>query len=130
MKMSEARLNDLVYLTLKRQWFEQMFGEGTSPREADIRVCMNMAVPLTNTKGTMAAILLPDEKAPKSHDAIYEVDPEAVFDACVFYMEDHWCKQKIEDASGNPNAREEFKKDFNEVILPAVLAAKEEDCGG
>ena len=41
-KMSEARLNDLVYLILKKLFFEPHFN--SAPRECDIRICMADAI--------------------------------------------------------------------------------------
>ena len=124
-KMSEARLNDLVYLTLGKLFFE---GMKMMPRECDIRVCMDMTCKERMT--VASAILLPNEVAGKSHDIFYEVDVDACFDECVSYMEDHWMKQTVDDAFGEEGTRDKMKAWYKEYIVPSVLGLPEEQCGG
>ncbi len=127
--ISEARFNDLVYLTLKRYFFEPMYGEGTYPRECDIRVVMNM-VHHDTWKGPplAAAILLPGEVAPSSHDARYEVETDDILAESTNYVEDHWLKCPIEEASGNPTWKAVVGDDFKKVV-ELILGLPEESCG-
>lgn len=96
-KMSEARFNDLVYMILKKMFFEPCIGEGNSPRECDIRVCMNMSQPkmMTGKNPLLASILSPTEISPRSHEIFYDIDFDVVLKKCRNYMEDHWFKQKM-----------------------------------
>lgn len=130
--MSEARLNDLVYITMKYLYFQPLFGDGSGPRECDIRVCMNVAVPQTITGPCTAWILLPDEVAPASHDTQYSVDTDAVFAACRTYMEDHWMKAPVGEVwptgpSGG-DTLQEMQQYFETVVVPGVMSIDEADC--
>ena len=126
MQMSEARLNDLVYLTLKTIFFGS---QGMSPRECDIRVCMQMAVPELRT-GFADAILRPDETAGKSHDKIVTVCHGLVFYHCLAYLEDHWMKQTFETASGNPSVKQEMWDWLNQSsgVFEVNEQMPEEEC--
>lgn len=127
--MSEARYNDLVYLTLKKNLFEPMFGENASPRECDIRICMQLGCPeLMKTAGLTAAILSPNEVSGRSHTKILDIDTDAVFETITVYMEEHWLKQELDVAFGRPNVRDEMLKFFNEGIIPAIQSVPEEEC--
>jgi len=126
LKMSEARFNDLVYLTLKKLYFEPNMGEGCCPRECDIRVCMNMSQPemLVGVNPVVAMILSPAEVAPKSHDKMYDVDTDKVFDECKDYMEDHWFKQEM------PEDWTKGAKEFFEDVVKVLMTVPEDKCGG
>lgn len=124
-RISEARLNDLVYMALKRYFFEPMFGEDTNPRECDIRVCMDMVARDRITP--MSAILLPDEVAGRSHQRMYDVDTSRILDEVVQYMEDHWLKRSVDEAFGIPGVRDVMRSDYEEV-LSVILEQAEEDC--
>lgn len=126
--MSEARLNDLVYMTLKKFYFEPAFGTNSNPRECDIRVCMNMAVPQTNTMGMAAAILSPDEVAPASHEKQYEVDTDVVLNETITYLEDHWMKMSFADAYKDPKVMDNINDYYNKEIVPNIMATAEEEC--
>jgi hypothetical protein len=123
MNMSEARFNDLVYLTLKKLYFEPIFGIGASPRGCDIRICMNLSCP-SMIKSINAAILLPNEIAPRSHTIFYNIDTDKVFDECKDYMENHWLKQEISE-----NWLKSAKDYYNEEIIRAAMSVSEEECG-
>lgn len=126
-QISEARLNDFVYLTLKKFFFEPA-GLG-NPRECDIRVCMTMVAPQTwQGNPIAAAILLPDEVSPRGHEPNLGVDTDRVFEECITYLEDHWMKQSFADASGNPAAKQEMKE-FYDKMVPAILEMPEDQCG-
>lgn len=127
LKVSEARLNDLVYMALKRYFFEPMFGEGCCPRQCDIRVCMDMACPERVTS-VMSAILLPNEVAPSSHERMYDVDPVRLFDQVAMYMEDHWMKQTVDEAFGKEGVRAEMQKEYIEEIVPVIMEVPEDRC--
>lgn len=127
-RVSEARLNDMVYLALKKIFFEPIQGEGSCPRECDIRVCMDIAVP-ERIKSIQQAILLPNEVAGKSHTIFYEVEPDHVLSVVIDYMEDHWMKQTVEEASGDPNVRTKLTEFFNQMV-EALMQLPEEQCGG
>lgn len=120
MRITEARLNDICYMVLKHAFFEPSLG--TSPRECDIRVCMDMAAPERIT--VMSAILLPNEKAGSRHDVWYEVDPGHVFDECIAYLEDHWIKEEFPQ-----EWKTQARKEWTESIIPAILQTPEADCG-
>jgi hypothetical protein len=127
--MSEARYNDLVYVTLKRFYFEPMLGEGHGPRECDIRVCMQMGhKPLLAEAGPSAAILMPDEKSSASHDRFFDIDTEVVFDEIVTYMEDHWLKSTTAEAFKVEGIVEDFREDYRKMI-PVIMDLPEEQCG-
>lgn len=128
MKMSEARLNDYVYITLKKLLFEPMFGEDVRPRECDIRVCMNLIVPDTIKNPAMAGILLPNEVAPASHTKQYDVDLNEIFEECIAYIEDHWLKVSIEEAWQNNSVRTSMRDYFDNMIVPIVAAVPEDKC--
>ncbi len=118
--VSEARLNDICYMILKRYFFESW---GYAPRECDIRVCMQLGhPPMLAGVGLEAAILRPDEVAPKSHSRMYTINPQAVFDACIEYMEDHWMKQKV-----NKSFLRDARKDFV-ALLEDLMRVPEEEC--
>lgn len=128
LKMSEARYNDLVYLTLKKLFFEPVFGEESSPRGCDIRVCMELAsdemmMQLAH-RGVLSAILSPTEVAPTSHTQLYDIDTERVFDVCVDYISNHWAKQEPD-----PKAIVEFKELYKKIV-ETVMQVPEEKCGG
>jgi len=125
-QMSEARLNDVVFILLKYGFFQPMFGENAAPRECDIRICMDLSCPERITS-IASAILLPDEVAPKSHTTMYDVDTDRVFDETVSYMEDHWLKMSAAEASGNPNIRDDMRKWFDD-ILPSLMEVPEDLC--
>lgn len=128
-KMSVARLNDLCYLTLKKLFFEPMFGEGHSPRECDIRVVMVMVEPaIWKGEPLMAAILSPTEVAPKSHEEFYEVDTDKVFSQAVEYMEDHWLKSSIEEVFTQDGSRDSMKEWFESRLVPVVMEIPEDQC--
>lgn len=129
MQISEARLNDLTYLALKRYFFQPMYGENACPRECDIRICMDMVCPKERIKSLSQAVLLPNEKAGASHDIMYEVDPSNVLTTVIQYMEDHWLKSSIEQAFKQDKVREEMEQDYINNIIPHVLEAAEEECG-
>ena len=120
MKITEARLNDFVYLTLKKLFFEAW---GMNPRECDIRICMDLTCKERITS-VQQAILSPNEVAGKSHDITYEVEPEAIFSECVDYMEGHWIKQQI------PKKERRKMRKFFDDFVPCVMAVPEEQCGG
>lgn len=126
MRMSEARLNDLVYLTLKKLFFESV---GFNPRECDIRICMDLTCK-ERIKSVMASILLPNEVSGRSHDVFYEVDPDACFEECMDYLEDHWMKQTFDEASGEEGTRSKMKAWYLENIVPCIMELEEEKCGG
>lgn len=125
-KISEARLNDICYMILKRYLFEPCYGEGACPRECDIRICMDMSAPERITSITNA-ILSPNEKSGKSHTIQYEVDLDHVLAVTVDYIEDHWLKQSIDEVFG-PGSIESLKKDFFEGVLPTCLSIPEDQC--
>ena len=82
--MSEARYNDLIYMTLKKLFFEPW---GMNPRECDIRVCMQMGYrPMLDKAGPMAGILLPDEVSPRSHESTYDIDTDKALVESIDYM--------------------------------------------
>lgn len=124
--ISEARLNDLAYMTLKKLFFEPVFGY--NPRECDIRVVMNMVVP-TTWKGDpfSAAILLPNEKAPADHTSIHEIETDDVFEQTVDYMEDHWFKQPVEEVWEDNNVRGRMKEYFDQIVT-GVMQVPEDEC--
>lgn len=128
MQISEARLNDIVYLTLKHFFFVPVYGENASPRECDIRVCMDMACPARITS-ISSAILLPNEVSGKSHTKLYDVESDHVLDVCLDYLEDHWMKQTFEEAYGNEDIKTEMKAHF-ETIIATCLGMPEDQCGG
>lgn len=117
--ISEARLNDLTYIALKRYFFEPVMG--SSPRECDIRVCMDMAAPERITS-VASAILQPNEVAGKSHTKVYEVDPEQVLEVAIGYIEDHWAKRKLV-------GKFDIRKDWA-AVYPVLLQMDEDQCGG
>lgn len=127
--MTEARYNDLCYMILKKLFFEQ---GGASPRECDIRVCMQMGCPqMINKAGPLAAILLPNEKAPNSHSTLYTINYKNVFNECLDYLEDHWMKQTIDEAYEKEGTRNEM---WQWIIAPgslidAINSIPEEQCG-
>ncbi len=125
--MSQARYNDLVYITLKKLYFEPAFGEGTNPRECDIRVCMNMAHPqmLQGENPLQAMILSPTEIAPKSHTTQYKINTQAVYNECKSYMEDHWFKQPMPKEWEDNNPQEYYNQ-----ILTTLMTIPEDKCGG
>lgn len=125
--ISEARLNDLAYMALKKLFFEAMFGEGRGPRECDIRIVMDMTVPSRITPAS--AILLPNEKSGKSHTVFYDVDTDKVLTETIDYMEDHWLKQNIEEAFGDPDVRTKMTEYYAEIVK-VILDMPEADCGG
>ncbi len=126
-KMSEARYNDLVYLTLKQFFFEPAKLGG--PRQCDIRVCMQMGhLPLLEKAGPAAMILSPTEQAPASHTDLLEIDTDRVFDETLTYVEDHWMKSTFEEAYANPNIKAEMKKFYDESLIPAIMATAEDQC--
>lgn len=126
MRISEARLNDIVYLSLKHFLFQPVYGENASPRECDIRICMDMAVPERLTLAS--AILLPNEVAGKSHTKMYDVEEERVFSETIGYIEDHWLKSSLEDAYGDTDVRTKMRVHFQH-ILDTCLAMPEDSCG-
>lgn len=125
-RMSEARYNDLVYLSLKKFFFDP-----TCPRECDIRVCMQMGHPpmlaaAAEKHGPLSvAILSPTEKAPNSHEIMYNVDTDNVIEETLAYLEDHWIK-----GSFPTKDREAIKQQFHKHIVPIALEIPEKDCGG
>ncbi len=123
-RISEARLNDIVYMTLKNLFFVPCFN--INPRECDIRICMDMAVP-ERIKSPAQAILLPNEQAGKSHTIFYEVDTDRLLSECIDYLEDHWMKQSLSDVFGE-DADKKAKEWFAEM-LPVLLEMPEEGCG-
>lgn len=124
-KMTEARYNDLVYLTLKKLWFEPIFN--SSPRECDIRVCMQMGNKIMLEQAVPnAAILLQNEFAPKSKTE-YEIDTDLVFYECKDYVENHWLKTTTDEVFGRPIG-EEFMKFYVECIIPSVMSVDEDKC--
>jgi hypothetical protein len=96
-QMSEARLNDLVYMLEKFLFFQPTFGGNASPRGCDIRVVMDMVIPSRlEGRGMEACILRPDEVAGASHTTMYQnVSFAHVFDTTLEYIEDHWIKEEI-----------------------------------
>jgi hypothetical protein len=120
-RISEARLNDFCYLLLKKAYFEPHFNNA-SPRECDIRVCMDMSAP-EKRASIASAILLPDEIAPSRHDVYYDVDPGQVFDVTMEYLVDHW--------RAEPDAKElkQFRKEWLTEIVPKLLEMEESACG-
>lgn len=130
-KISEARYNDMVYLFLKKCFFEPIFGEGHGPRECDIRVCMQMGhKEMLKNAPPSAMILSPTEIAPKSHEKLLDVDTDEVFNECINYMEDHWMKMTVEESSGEPDVKTKMKDFFEKEIIPAIMDLPEEKCGG
>lgn len=119
--ISEARLNDMCYMVLKNMFFGPALG--TNPREADIRVCMDMAVPERITMAS--AILMPDEVSGRSHDVFYNVDVGRVFDEAIEYLADHW---RVE--MPNEEQMAENRKHWLEVMVPILLDVPEAQCGG
>jgi hypothetical protein len=129
-KISEARYNDLVYASLKKLYFEPIFGHGGCPRGCDIRVCMQMGCQnMLLNAGPAAMILRPDEVPPNSHTILLEVDTDTVFKEIVNYMEDHWLKQTTEEAFGCELAKKEMKEYFETQIIPCIMGVPEEQCG-
>lgn len=122
-RISEARLNDFAYVALKRLFFEPA---GMSPREADIRIVMDLAAPERLTLAS--AILLPNEISPRSHDVFYEIDTENVLDVARQYIEDHWTKKSLVE----PEREEEFEKwkreEWEGNIVPVIMRLPEEEC--
>lgn len=118
-RITEARLNDLAYMALKRYFFE---GWGMNPRECDIRIVMDMSAPERITS-IANAILSPNEKAGASHTTFYDVHPHEVLETAINYMEDHWIKQEIEES-----IKEQMRTDWLECI-PVIMAVDEESCG-
>ncbi len=121
-KISEARFNDMVYLTLGYMFFKPVFGEEASPRECDIRVCMNCICPKMMVDGITAAILLPNEVSPKSHTKFYKVETDAVLAECRLYMEDHWFKAPM-TPEWETGAKEYFVK-----IVDVIMKMPEDQC--
>lgn len=120
-RISEARLNDFCYMLLKKTYFEPVYGTG--PREADIRICMDMSAPERITSITQA-ILLPNEVAGKSHTTMYDVDLGHVYDVTIEYLTDHWRVRWPEGAiEGN-------KRIWLEELVPTMMGMPEEECGG
>jgi len=106
MRVSDARLNDLCYMILKKLFFEPA-GLG-NPRGCDIRVCMDMAALETRQPTLQAAILLPDEQPSTDHEPRHDVEFGQVFDVCLAYLEDHWMKQSFEQAYSDPTVRQKM----------------------
>lgn len=116
LRISEARLNDMCYMLLK-------YNLGANPRECDIRVCMDMAVPeqrLVGRDPLMAMVLRPDEKSGRSHDVYYDVDPRRVYDETMTYLRDHWRLAR---------GRWCTKLEWITKIVPALMRTPEMQCG-
>jgi hypothetical protein len=129
MQMSEARYNDLIYLLLKKLFFEP--AELGGPRECDIRVCMQLAAPELLT-GPQDAVLLPGEQSGRSHTRTIEVCFGTAFDECLTYLEEHWMKQTMEEAAGDPVVKQAMW-DWccqQDGIFDTVKTLPEEQCGG
>lgn len=121
-KISEARLNDLVYVFLKYTFF--LPAMNSNPRECDIRVCMDLTVLSRAKKDPMRAmILLPNEEAGRSHETFYDVDTDRLTEVCLDYISDHWMKQEI------PASVRDETKNWYADLLPTLLAIPEEQCG-
>jgi len=116
-KISEARFNDLVYMTLKEFFFQPSMSG--SPRECDIIICMDLICQTSDN---------PYEKSRRSHTVFYDVDTDKCFDECLDYVEGHWIKQSIDEFYGKP-VRAEMKKWYDENLVPAILSVPEELCG-
>lgn len=118
LRVSEARLNDMCYMVLKKVFFEPV-GLG-SPRQCDIRICMDLSAPERVT--VMSAILLPNERAGADHTKFYDIDPAKVFDETITYLEDHW----------RAEFGDEWKKGAREFwlsyMVPEMMAMAEETC--
>lgn len=115
-QMSEARLNDFAYMALKLVFF------GTSrPRECDIRIVMDMAVPDRITS-PMQAILLPNEVSPRSHDRMHEVETDKVLQEAIDYVEDHWMKARIP-----AKHRKHINKHWPDFVK-GLMEVPEEEC--
>lgn len=132
MKVSEARLNDLTYMALKRYFFEPFHNAGAipigAPRECDIRICMDMTCRERITS-PMAAILLPNEESPASHGKVYEVEPSRILDEVFDYIEGHWLKCDLDVGADSPGWKERARKEYLEYIVPNCMELPEEDCG-
>lgn len=120
-RVSEARLNDFCYILLKKLYFEPALGTG--PRQCDIRICMDMSVPEQRIKSAAQAVLLPNERAGSSHETMYDVDLEEVYDQTVAYIVDHWRAEFPEGAI------EENKRMWLEDIVPQMMEIPEDQCG-
>jgi hypothetical protein len=122
-KMSEARYNDLVYLTLKTFFVEPIYGG--SPRECDIRVCMLMGNPaMRQTAGTEARTLTRTEFTHETAAARQEywIEPAVVLEAVLRYLEEHWMKERFP-----AKARREMNRQYRK-IAQAVMATPEHEC--
>jgi hypothetical protein len=104
--MSEARLNDLVYLIFKQTM-------DMPPREADLIFMMQMACPdLLKEAGPSAGIVIPGKRAGGSHDKVVRVLRSDLIEATLGYMEDHWWKQELSD---------EERANWTKVLFEPVL---------
>jgi hypothetical protein len=118
--VSEARLNDFCYMLLKKAYFEPAgFG---SPRQADIRICMDLAA--TERLTLKSAILMPNERAGASHDVFYDVEPGEVFDRTIEYLEGHWIKGEFPESW-----KVDTRKAWLEEVVPILMEVPEEECG-
>lgn len=118
--ISEARLNDIVYLTLRKLYFQPVFGETAAPRECDIRVVMNLVVPKMVT-GIESMILRCDEVSPRSHTVMYDIDTDDVFEEAKVYMEDHWFKEKV-------SCDVVKMKEFFDFMVEQAMKTPEDQC--
>lgn len=121
-RMSEARLNDVVYMALKLSFFEPVFF--SNPRGCDIRVVMDMVTAgQPGSKLTvLSALLDPAEVAPSSHDIAFDVDIDELLDTMFTYLADHW------KATINPDENTTWRTWFKTEIVPALMSTPEEDC--
>ncbi len=119
LRMSEARYNDLVYLTLRYAYFMPVWGEEAAPRECDIRICMDMGMGKTTSP-----ILMPNERSGRRHDVEVEVDLDKVRDVCLDYLEQHW---RMEWAEGG---RKRFETEVWPKLVEAAMGTTEKECGG
>ena len=110
-RMSEARYNDLVYLTLKTLFFEPIFGG--SPRECDIQVCMQMGNPAMLQEAGMQAATTPStiEATGARHDREYWIEPAVVLEAVLSYLEDHWMKKRFP-----AQARRQMESQYPKIV--------------
>ena len=123
-KMSQARYNDLVYMGLRYGWFKPMFGEGSRPRECDVRICMQLGnAEMLEEAGPEAAVLLPDEKAPADHGRMLVVDTYRVLIEMRNFMEAYWLERGMDEEWWDW-----VKRGMWPVIIKVAMATREERC--
>lgn len=109
--ISEARLNDCVYLLFK-------VAMGMPPREADLQMIMHMVQPQMGTAGREVS----DAVAYRSHGITWEVKIDDILEQTITYLEDHWIK-------GRYPHRAELERFMMDGVIFWMLHGDEADCG-